>query len=303
MNTLDERGQSAVISTLLLVGIVVVMAAIVWVGFLGNVLPGVSGMAAASPVVAVSMDASGDGIDLTHDAGPALADRDLVLVVTSAAGSERIDFESLDHAEADGDGRFEAGERYVYADSLVGTVDVRIVNEETDLVVFRQRVSVPGGDGAAPAPLPGLDFDSATVGSYAPGGSSPQDVDGTVTTDGVTISLSGNTWKAVEYPYTVTSDTVLAFEFRSTAEGEVHAIGLLDSDQFREDRFFRLFGTQNWGRGTYDTYDLGDGWVRYEIPVGQYYTGDVDSIVIANDHDVPSPTATSEYRNVEVYEG
>jgi len=301
MNAIGERGQSAVLSTVLLVGIVVVMAGIVWVGFLGNVLPGLSGTVSASPAVVVSMDADADGIDLTHETGPALADRDHVLVVTSAADSDRVDFADLDHVTADGDGRFEAGERYGYASALAGTVDVRIVDEETNAVVFRQRVTVAGGDGDA-VPLPGLDFQRATIDSYAPGGSAPQDVDGTVTTDGTTIALSGNTWKAVDYPYTVTSDTVLAFEFRSTAEGEVHAIGLLDADEFREDRFFRVFGTQNWGRGAYDTYSLGDGWVRYEIPVGQYYTGDVDSIVLANDHDVPSPTATSEYRNVEVYE-
>jgi len=300
MDSFDEQGQSAVFSTILMVGIVVVMSGIVWAGFVGNGFFGVGGAASAAPAVALSMDADSDGLGLTHDAGPALSDREHVLVVTSAGDSVRIDFTDLDQVVSDGNGRFEAGERYAYVAPLVGTVDVRVVDVETNAVRFRQRVSVGGADAA---PLPGLDFDGATIGSYAPGGSAPQDVDGTVTTDGTSVSLSGNTWKAIDYPYTVTSDTVLTCEFKSEHEGEVHALGLTDASQFREDRFFRLFGTQNWGRSTYDTYDLGDGWVRYEIPVGQYYTGDVDSLVIANDHDVSSPTATSEYRNVEVYEG
>lgn len=300
MKNIGERGQSAVLSTVLLVGIVVILAGIVWFGMLGNVVPGLSGTASAAPGVAVTLDADADRLALTHEAGPMMADGDHVLVVTSSSSNERIDFTDLDQAVSDGDGRFEAGERYVYAASLAGTVDVRVVDERSGTVRFRQRVTV--GDGGA-APLPGLDFDGATVGSYAPGGSAPQDVDGTMTTDGTSISLTGNTWKAIDYPYTVTSDTVLAFEFRSTDEGEIHAIGLMDASQFQESRFFRLFGTQNWGRDDFATYDLGDGWVRYEIPVGAYYTGDVDSLVIANDHDVSNPTATSEYRNVEVYEG
>lgn len=299
MNRFDEQGQSAVFSTILMVGIVVVMSGIVWAGFVGNGFFGLSGAASASPAVALSMDADSDGLGLTHEAGPALSDREHVLVVTSATDSERIDFTDLDRVVSDGNGRFEAGERYVYAASLTGTVDVRVIDDETNTVLFRQRVNV--GD-AGTAPLPGLDFDGATIAGYSPSGHA-QDVDGTATTNGASISLSGNTWKAIDYPYTVTSDTVLAFEFRSTNEGEVHAIGLMDANQFREDRFFRLFGTQDWGRDAYATYDLGDGWVRYEIPVGQYYTGDVDSLVIANDHDVSNPTATSEYRNVEVYEG
>jgi flagellin-like protein len=300
MKNLGERGQSAVVSTVLLVGIVVIMAGIVWTGFLGNVIPGLSGTASASPGVAVTLDADADRIALTHDAGPTLATQDLVLVVTSASSNERIDFTALDAAVSDGDDRFEAGERYVYTGSFAGTVDVRVVNERSGTVLFRQRVTAGGGEAA---PLPGLDFDSAAIGSYAPGGSAPQDVDGTVTTDGTSVSLAGNTWKAIDYPYTVTSDTVLAFEFKSENEGEIHAIGLMDANQFAENRFFQLYGTQNWGRNDFDSYDLGDGWVRYEIPVGQYYTGDVDSLVIANDHDVSNPTATSEYRNVEVYEG
>jgi FlaG/FlaF family flagellin (archaellin) len=299
MNSFDEQGQSAVFSTILMVGIVVVMSGIVWAGFVGNGFLGL-GAVSASPAVAITLDADQSGLELIHVAGPMLSDSDHVLVVTSAGDSERIDFTALDHVADDGDGRFEAGEQYLYAASLAGTIDVWIVNEETNAVLFRQRVSVGGGDAA---PLPGLDFDGATIGSYAPSGSAPQDVDGTVTTDGQSISLSGNTWKTIDYPYTVTSDTVLAFEFKSENEGEIHAIGLMDASQFRENRFFRLFGTQDWGRSTYDTYDLGDGWVRYEIPVGQYYTGDVDSLVIANDHDVPDPTATSSYRNVDVYEG
>ena len=43
------------------------------------------------------------------------------------------------------------------------------------------------------------------------------------------LQIEGNGWKAIDFPYTVTEDTVLEFEFRSDAEGEIHGIGF-DND-------------------------------------------------------------------------
>ena len=46
---------------------------------------------------------------------------------------------------------------------------------------------------------------------------------------GSTLYLVGNRWQQIAYPYVVTSNTVLEFDFQSDAEGEVHGIGLDDN--------------------------------------------------------------------------
>ena len=54
-----------------------------------------------------------------------------------------------------------------------------------------------------------------------------QDNDVTVTLEdnGDTLKLEGNGWRKIALPYTITADTVLEFDFKSTEEGEIHAIG------------------------------------------------------------------------------
>jgi hypothetical protein len=98
----------------------------------------------------------------------------------------------------------------------------------------------------------------------------------------------------------------LEFDFKSTAEGEVHGIGLDTEDTISAESTFQLFGTQTWGIQAYRTYPTGadiDGYVSYTIPVGAFFTGAFDRLVFANDHDVASPTAEGIFRNVRLYEG
>lgn len=289
----EKRAEAPVVGTILLVAIVVVLSAIVSYGFLGTEFLG--GLTAtATPVVAVDVDASESGLALTHSAGASLKTSDLVLVIRSETGDERVPFTSL--TSSDGDGQFDAGDNYVYAAALSGYADVRVVHEPSGTVLYRGTALLDGD-----ATLPGIDIGDSGVAGYNPPGHN-QDVEGDVAVDGESISMTGNTWKTIEYPYTITDDTVLTFEFRSDAEGEIHAIGMLDADQFEEQRFFRLLGTQDWGQDDFTGYTTGDGWVRYEIPIGQYYQGDTGNIVFANDHDVSDPTANSDYRNINVYE-
>ena len=35
----------------------------------------------------------------------------------------------------------------------------------------------------------------------------------------------GNTWKKIDFPYAITADTILEFDFKSGTQGEVHSIG------------------------------------------------------------------------------
>ena len=118
------------------------------------------------------------------------------------------------------------------------------------------------------------------------------------------MRLVGNGWKQVQLgtPYTVTADTVLEVTFRSTAQGEVHAIGFDTDDGLSEGWAFALYGTQSWGIRDFHTYDPASGAVTYTIPVGHYYTGSFDRLIFAMDHDVASPTGESVFSNIRLYE-
>ena len=124
----------------------------------------------------------------------------------------------------------------------------------------------------------------------------------TIPTDGSELKLEGNGWKKVALDYNITGNTMLEFEFRSTAEGEVQGIGFDTDDRLSRNRFFKLYGTQNWGITNYENYSSGDEWKSYLIPVGDFFTGEIDFLTFGNNHDVRNPTASSEFRNLRLYE-
>ena len=147
-----------------------------------------------------------------------------------------------------------------------------------------------------------VDFRYVDVGSY---GGSNQDVTGdyTVEDDGAALYLSGNTWKAIPFSYNVTSNTKMTFDFQSSVEGEIQAIGLDDDLVISPDRVFQLYGTQTWGIGDFKNYSAtAPGWKSYEIPVGNFFTGTVNYITFINDHDSSNPNALGVFKNVKVFE-
>jgi flagellin-like protein len=305
MRTPGERGQSEVLSTLLLVGLVLVLAATTAWAFFGLDVPGLNGEASATPVVSMTVEADESGLRVTHDAGTDLPVSELQFVVRSEGTNERVSFTEVSGTNGDSDGRFEAGETVTFAATLAGYADVRVVHEPTGTVLYRGTSLVGGSDASGP---PALAFDTATARGY-----DSQDGSGSTSTSGSTLEMTGNTWKRVDYPYTVTADTMLVFEFRSDAQAEIHAIGFDDdNDLDRGVRLFQLYGTQSSQSGwqpvsDFDTYSDGTGWRTYTIPVGQYYTGDMTVLVLGNDCDGNagadcSAPPTSAYRNVQVYE-
>ena len=104
---------------------------------------------------------------------------------------------------------------------------------------------------------------------------------------GDTLRLEGNGWRKINLPYTITADTVLEFDFKSTEEGEIHAIGFDVDDVVSYQHFFELYGTQDWGIDAFQTY--GDGtpgeWQHYRIEVGQFFTGQMDYLTFGQDQD------------------
>lgn len=155
------------------------------------------------------------------------------------------------------------------------------------------------GGGGDPDPTPtcdALSFDGKTLITHSNGD------DGNYTADGTTVALTGNTWRALPLNYTVTSGTVLEFEFSSTGEGEIHGIGFDNNSGASSDLLFQVYGTQNWGETDFDNYTSGEGWKKYSIPIGQYYTGSYDRLVFSNDNDNGSGSNSS-FRNIIIHEG
>ena len=138
------------------------------------------------------------------------------------------------------------------------------------------------------------------VSSY---GGSSQDRTGTVEIRdaGLSLYLEGNRWQKINFPYTVTADTVIEFDFQSTVQGEIQGLGFDDNLAISANRSFRVYGTQDsWGLSDFDTYS-GSGVTHFIIPVGDYYTGNFQYLFFMNDDD-SNPTGNSLYSNINVYE-
>ena len=155
----------------------------------------------------------------------------------------------------------------------------------------------------SPVIQPVINFNDYTILSY--GGS--QDVEGTavIENDGVALHLTGNVWKCIQLPLTITPDTVLEFDFQSSVEGEEHAIGM-DADLIiQQDNSFKVYGTQTTGTILLDFDDYASyapDTRHYIIPIGQYYTGSMQYLFFVNDHDVASPTGESVFSNIQIYD-
>ena len=117
---------------------------------------------------------------------------------------------------------------------------------------------------------------------------------------GATLYLQDNTWRRTTGTYTITADTVVEVDFRSTSQGEIHGIGFDTDDTLSSNTIFKLHGTQSWGIQDYDNYS-GSSYVTYQIPVGQYFTGSGYYLVLVNDNDSGSGN-DSYFRDVRIFE-
>jgi hypothetical protein len=127
--------------------------------------------------------------------------------------------------------------------------------------------------------------------------------------EGETLRFTGNGWKRMRFPYTITPNTILEFDFRSPSPGEIHGIGFhtgeaVSNATLPQNHIFKLYGTQDWGIRTYCDYaPSAPKWKHYVIPVGRHFTGAMTHMIFANDHDqVRKPTAESFFSNIKVYE-
>ena len=131
---------------------------------------------------------------------------------------------------------------------------------------------------------PYIDFDDYTILSY---GGAANDVEGTATVEaeGAVLHLVGNLMKAIDRSYPVTPYTRLEFDFCSTIEGDVHAIG---TDLTTEaEGVFKVYGTESGGYTELDDYaPAAPDFKHYEIHPGDIAIGDMTKLWFMNDHDV-----------------
>ena len=147
-----------------------------------------------------------------------------------------------------------------------------------------------------------INFDSHTIRQYTAQGNKGAAL---IEENGLALHIDGDGWYKIDFPYTVSENTALAFDFKSSREGEIHSIGFDDDDDNgNAKRSFKLFGTQDW-HGNIITYDFYIGSGRYKhyfIPVGEFYTGAMSCLFFGNDHDQEPNNGESYFSNVRVYE-
>ncbi|TCK67740.1 putative secreted protein (Por secretion system target) [Winogradskyella wandonensis] len=157
-------------------------------------------------------------------------------------------------------------------------------------------ISLTDGGTNPPAGCDTLNFNDYTLNSF-----STQDASGanSIGNGGASLTLTNNTWKYIDFPYTVTANTVIELEFSSTSEGEIHGIGFENDNALTSSFYFKFYGTQNYGITNFDNYVSGTR--TYVIPVGDSYTGVMDRLVFINDNDAGSGN-NSTFTNVKIYE-
>lgn len=292
------RGQSESVAILLLVAVGVVLIAVI-----GTLALGFADRATQEPTtVAVESTADERTVTLVHQSGDSLPLEDTAVVLQSDGRPDRVPLSDTVSVTADGDGQFSAGESLTLAHAVQGELRVLVVSDNA--IVHERTFDLSG---ATPTRL--ARFDRSPPANW----SGNVNIGGAVTVGGGgrSVSLEGNRWAGVPFDYTVTEDTVVAFEFRSDDVGEIHAIGFETDTNQQSGRVVELAGSQNWGvpvtNGYGPSYAQGDGWTRYEVPIGEVYDsnnpgylGDASTLLFVNDCDGCS--ATSAFRNVRVYE-
>lgn len=134
------------------------------------------------------------------------------------------------------------------------------------------------------------------------------------------LRMVTNNLRKHPFAYTVTADTVIEFEFRAFNDPTdlstfVYGIGMAEGNTVTAGRVFRLLGERNWGinahHGVYPySHSFHSGqrpWQRYRIPVGQFYTGNMQHLVFVAESIDPNYNmyfrdVDVAFRNIRVYE-
>lgn len=192
-----------------------------------------------------------------------------------------------------GDGNTSSAQNPIHTYSTAGayTIELVVTNSLGETASALDEVSVT--DGASDPCDGAISFLDNTVdySSSAPGEAS-------VSSDGCSITLTGNEWRITNSSYQIGPNTVVSFDFSvSGAAAEIQGVGFDTDTTASQDRIFRLEGSQNWG---ITDFSYSGGTQTFRIPVGEYYTGSAMQFVIANDNDNGTPTNAVTVSNVRI---
>jgi len=119
---------------------------------------------------------------------------------------------------------------------------------------------------------------------------------------GATLYMMGNAWKAIDINYTVTPQSVLTFDFKSTAEGEIHEIAFDNDLLFAPVHRAAVYGNQGYaGTLTNASYNGSGNWQSFAINLGTQFTGTFQYLVLTADDDA-NAAGNSYFRNITIFE-
>ncbi len=195
-----------------------------------------------------------------------------------------------------------AGTRNTTASFSIAGVYVLQLSASDSVLSRTDNIQVTVEEPAGVCPAGSIDFNQLAIGSYT-----NQDIAGSAiaSSDGTTLTITGNAWKRSGQSYVVTPNTMLEFEFASSSQGEIHGIGFdNDLEINNAQRVFGIWGTQSWGGMiNYSPKYVGNGaFQSYSIPVGRDYAGSNMRMVFVNDKDSGTTNNESVYRCVRVFE-
>jgi hypothetical protein len=234
---------------------------------------------AVADEVAVAQDAGATAVDvLANDMGAGLS----ITGVSqgSQGGAVTTDGAQLEYTPAAG---FVGQEAFTYT-----------MTDGVDTLTTTVIATVGTPDGAY------VDFSGGTIDSF---GGYDVDVVGLAEAQagGNQLYLTGNLLKAIDLNYKVTPYTVLEFDFRSSTEGEIHAIG---TDLSLPEEVCKVYGTESVGFPELGDYaSTAPDFQHYQIRLGDYVQGDMTKLLFMNNEDVANPTSDSYFANVKLSEG
>ncbi len=223
----------------------------------------------------------------------------------NASGSSDSDGSIVNYSWTFGDGNTGNGVNESNTYGTAGTYSVTLTVTDDDGATDSVTQNVTATDPpVSNCPAGSLNFNTFAVEAY-----STQDNAGTgsVTSAdaGDTLVMVGNRWQRSVSSFNVTANTVVAFEFASSSQGEIHGIGFDENANISDaTRIFEFYGTQGWTGAFQFTprYSGSGSFESITIPIGQTYTGNNFRLAFVNDKDAGTANNESRFRCVRVFE-
>ncbi len=128
--------------------------------------------------------------------------------------------------------------------------------------------------------------------------------------DNTEIHIAGNTWKAIDFDYTVTEDSYVTFDYKTVVEGEIHGLIFLEdglnpnasSIVHQGLDLIRMDGLQAYGSPALYT-ETTDTFQSITVKLSDYYDigTEIDHLVFVNDDDA-NAAGESVFKDIKVFE-